>query len=289
MVMHVRIGWSRLVVVALALGTSASATAADVRPPSFALGARSCQVSGGAAAPSGHQPSVVSAVRAGRSVARPASQVTVNERANITFELRLTESGAVEVSGRTPGLQIRKTVQSSGDFVLELTHGTDIVTVSGGAQGLAVSRGTSRVELPRANVEEAQVHRARRLLADSKAVPAFRGIAAALIEADDRSPSSLALIMADATLGMLTGDVGASRRVAQFLARPGLAKVRRASMAIGCFDLMESRLVDAWNDLFACSISVYPNGFYLDLCSIRWALQVESYWFSFLSCTGFNW
>jgi hypothetical protein len=111
---------------------------------------------------------------------------------------------------------------------------------------------------------------------------------AALLESEDRSPASLAFITSDAVAGLLTGDVGAPRRIAQFMARPGMSKVRQAGMAVDCFTLMETRMNDSWTDYMGCVASVLGYSYFQDLCAYRWVIQSESYWFNFISCTGFN-
>ena len=99
----------------------------------------------------------------------------------------------------------------------------------------------------------------------------------------------MATMLASAVAGLLTGDVGAPRRIAQFMARRGLSKVRRAGMAIDCYTLMEIRFTDAWTDYVGCVASVLSGfTYWQDLCAYRWVLQSESYWFNFISCTGFN-
>ena len=229
--------------------------------------------------------------RAGQSgpAVQRAAQVTRSERADVTFEVRPSAGGGVEVSGRSGELQVKKTVQSSGDSVLELSTPHDSVTFTVTGQSTGVTRGGVTVELKRNAPASDEGDRIRRLLADSRAMLRFRAVNAALLEADDRSPASLAFITSDAVAGLLTGDVGAPRRIAQFMARRGLSKVRRAGMAIDCYTLMEIRFTDAWTDYVGCVASVLSGfTYWQDLCAYRWVLQSESYWFNFISCTGFN-
>ena len=260
---------------------------AEALGPARAFGARACAAEGGALV-SGQQ---VTALGAGvvRGRIRPAAQVTRNERADVTFELRPTESGGIEVSGRRGDLTITKTVQSTGEFVLEVATGRERVSIAVTGQGTTVVRGKDNVRIPRGGESGENEGKARRLLADSGGVLQLRGLAATLLEADDRSPSSLAMIMADATVGMLTGDVGAPRRIAQFLSHRANGNARPAAMALDCYSLMETRMVEAFSDYVGCYGSVYGNPIFMNLCGYRWIVQVESYWFGFISCTGFSW
>lgn len=219
---------------------------------------------------------------------RPAAQVTRNDRADVTFEIRPASAGGVEVRARRGDLHMKKTVQSTGDSLLELADGHETVTVAVSAQGTRVSRNGATAMLGRATPDEAAETRVRRLLAESSVVVRFRAATAALLEANDVTAPVVAMLIADATVGMLTGDVGAPRRTAEHLARRGRSRVRPAGMALDCYSVMEQRMVEAYYDFGSCWYSTAYNSFYQSLCSWRWTLQVESYWFSFISCTGFN-
>lgn len=222
------------------------------------------------------------------AAARPAAQVTRNDRADVTFEIRPASAGGVEVRARRGDLLITKTVQPTGDSVLELGDGHETVTVAVSAQGTRVTRNGATAMLGRTTPDNGAEARVRRLLAESSVVVRFRAAAAALLEANDASAPAVALLIADATVGMLTGDVGAPRRMAEHLARRGRSRVRPAGMALDCYTVMEQRMVEAYDDFGSCWYSTAYNSFYQSLCSWRWTLQVESYWFSFISCTGFN-
>jgi hypothetical protein len=288
--MHMNLGKETFRTVALllvALGATAGSALGETRSPA-AFGAASCQATPaeaiGRRAPT---PTRISTGPAPR--VRRASQVTRNEQADVTFDLRPSSSGGVEVSARSGTLVVKKTVQSTGDFVLEFSNDRDKVTIAFSGQGTTVSRANTSVEQRRSGSAPDTADRIRRLLADSPAVIQFRALGAGLLEAEDRSPASLAFIVADAMVGMLTGDVGAPRRVAKFLARGGEVRQRPVAMAIDCFTLMEQRMVEAWSDYMSCWMSVWPNDFFQQMCAARWFIQVESYWFGFISCSGFNW
>lgn len=268
------------------------ASAAEVRPAGASFGGASCAIAPGATS-RGVAVASMQAVggRAAASRVRPAAQVTRNEKADVTFELRQSADGGAEVSAGSGSLQVTKTVASTGDFRLQLKTDRDMVTIDVSGKGTRVHRGRAVVDLSRQRPVQARQAEARRLLAESDAVLQYRGLADALIAADDRSPSAMAIIIGDAVLGVLAGDVGATRRTAQFLARVGDRNRRPVGMAIDCFTLMETRMMEAWNDYGTCWISVSSNPFaslYEQMCAYRWVVQVESYWFSFVSCSGLN-
>jgi hypothetical protein len=222
----------------------------------------------------------------GRALVRPAAQVTRNDRADVTFETRQTEDGAVAVVGKSGDLQITKTVHQDGNLVLDLTTDKDHVAITASGQGTTVTRGKTTIVLSRSGTSETKSESVRRLLADSKAVLQFRRVSAALIDTEDRSAPGLAMVVGDAVVGQLTGDVGAARRAAQHLAHKGADMARPASLRPECFQQMEMDMMYALNDYAACLGSVWGNIFWEDLCAWRWILEAESYWFQFVSCSG---
>lgn len=228
----------------------------------------------------------------GGAQVRPAAQVTRNDKADATFELRPAADGGAEVTAVSGDLRVTKTVQATGEVVLKLASGQETVNIAITNNGTTVQRGRQRVDLPRSSRSNSRIGEARRLLADSPSVLRYRALADALINADDRTPSGIAMIITDAEVGLLTGDVGAPRRIAEHLGRRGRAGTRPAGMALDCFALMETRMTEAWTDYVSCYISVSGNileNRMQELCAVRWLVQIESYWFGFLSCTGFNW
>lgn len=221
----------------------------------------------------------------------PAAQVMRSEKADVTFEVRPSSDGGAELRATNGGLQVTKAVSPTGEFTLRLTSGTDVVSIGVTGRGTRVSRGRQTVELPRGADAPGRRPAVRRMLADSDAVVRYRRMADALMVANDRSPAALGIIITDGVLGVLGGDAGAPRRIAEFLAGDGAKRLRPAGMAIDCFTLMEQRMTEAWNDYMACWVSVsyllFPEWFQ-EACALRWVVQVESYWFNFISCSGFS-
>ncbi|MGE3520972.1 MAG: hypothetical protein AB7J63_18680 [Vicinamibacterales bacterium] len=229
------------------------------------------------------------AQRGGAVVEAVAAQVSRSDQADLTFEIRPLENG-VQVVGRRGRLEITKSVHPGGEFELELAVARgDKVTFAVNSESTRVSRGKTNVTLPHGTPDEAAEMKIRRLLADSPAVAQFRAAAAALVDTEDSSPPALAFVVSDAAVGALTGDVGAPGRVAKHLGRNARGRVRPAGMAADCYTVMETRMMFASNDYQQCWISTIYNSFYQGMCSWRWLLQVESYWFSFISCSGIKW
>lgn len=281
---------ARVAAIVLCLGLSVTAQASE-RSPGFMASGPGCSAGAG--------PRIIETSLRTQSPASPhgaratktAAQVTRNERANVTFEVRPSGDGGAELTATAAGVEISKSVQPTGEFVLTVKAGADAVTVAVSGRGTRLSRGRQSVDLPRGADAPGRRPAARRMLADSDAIVRYRAMADGLMASDDRSPAALGVIIADAMVGALSGDVGAPRRVADFLARGGRKNARPAGLAIDCFTLMEQRMVEAWSDYVSCWMSVSNimfSDYWQELCAVRWVIQVESYWFNFLSCSGFN-
>lgn len=277
----------RVVLVLLMCGVgAASSEAASGRGP---FGSVACEAGSGVPGPSALAVGPKATGMAVRRAAAGAAQVTRNDRADLTFELRPGTGGTVELRASRGALQVRKAVHATGEHVLELSRGRDSVSVSMSAAGLRVTRGRTTITLDPTRQDDEAGDRVRRVLAESPAVVQFRRAAEALLMAEDRTAPAVAFLLADATIGSLTGDVGAPRRMAQHLVARVRRDARPVGMALDCFTVMEQRMVEAWTDYQACWISTSPNSYYQSLCGYRWIIQVESYWFSMISCSGFNW
>jgi hypothetical protein len=96
------------------------------------------------------------------------------------------------------------------------------------------------------------------------------------------------MLIADAAVGQLTGDVGAVRRAARFLAHAGDSNRRPAALLPECFQTMDSDMIFALDDYASCLGSVWGNVLWEDLCAWRWVVEVESVWFQFIGCSGFG-
>jgi hypothetical protein len=215
----------------------------------------------------------------------PAAQVTRNDGGNVTFEIRQRDDRSVDVNGRSGDLQISKSVTSDGALFLDLRTGSDHVSIGVSGQGTTVTRNGATIEWPRGS-SDARPQEARRLLAGSEALLQFRRIGASLIDAEDRSVPGVAMLIADAAVGQLTGDVGAVGRAARFLGHARDGNRRPAALLPECFQTMDSDMVFALNDYAACLGSVWGNVFWEDLCAWRWVVEVESVWFQFIGCSG---
>jgi hypothetical protein len=217
-----------------------------------------------------------------------AAQVRYHSRANVTMSAAPTVDGGVLVDGSGDDLTFRKTVRPNGTFTLEIASGSDHVEITTTEYGLSVTRNRRLLRLTLASNGDEELSAAARLLADSRAIRRLRTAAGSMLESEDTSPSAAALLLSDAMVGMLAGDPGAPSRVARHFTKAARSRLRRVSQD-DCYYTWERRVMRAMGELEACIDESGPlNTVAHVTCSARWYLMVESYWVSFLTCSGWK-
>jgi hypothetical protein len=219
---------------------------------------------------------------------RSAAQVRHLPEADLTVSAAPTLEGGAVVDATGDDLAFRKTIRPDGTFTLDIASARDRVVIDVTGQGVTVSRNRKRVTLKLGDDNEESVDAVARLLADSRAIRRLRLAGAAALDADDASASAVTLLLSDAVVGMLTGDSGAPSRVARHLSQSLRARLRNVATT-DCYYDWEGRVMAAMYELEDCVEQSGPWKLSVRLlCSARWALMVESYWVTFLSCSGFN-
>lgn len=228
---------------------------------------------------------------AGPALRLVSSQPRRNDKAGLTMGSRATSDG-VQIEARGPELSFKKKVRPNGSFSLTLATPRDAVQIEFSGQTVSVTRGAATASLGPSDSLEADLGRIQRLVADSPALRQSRQAAAAIEESEDDSPEASAVLMSDALVGMLTGDLAAPGRVARHLSRHVRAKVRQASLAPSCYQDYESQVYTAWVDYEDCLDSIATYNPIRWGCSLRYIVWAEATWFQFLSCvglSGMNW
>jgi hypothetical protein len=195
----------------------------------------------------------------------------------------LAPDGSAYLHAVAGDLDVMKQVSRTGANTLRLRRGDDSVEFRVDHAGVTVSRGGQSVQLLAETAGETELAAVRVLLAGSRSVRALRLLGTTLGTGAMRSPGGLALVLADAVVGLLDGDVTAVQRLAERLGgrRPA---VRLAAAGGGCYETWEGEAVGAWDDYWDCMITHVDSGLWRDLCSFRWVMWAESAWFSFLKC-----
>lgn len=219
-------------------------------------------------------------------VARPIAQLRHVPEADLTFSGRITEDGGFTTEARGGELVFEKKSLPGGGFHLDLSAPNDSVVIEFTAAGISVTRNRRQATVSLSTGADEDLDAIRQLLSGSAAVRLTRRAAETLQLADDASIAGSSLQVADALVGLLTGDEGAPGRMSRHLARRGRALARHVNL--DCYAVWESRVLAASYEYDYCYFSFAPWNTMRNLCAYRWILQVESYWFSMISCVGFN-
>jgi hypothetical protein len=223
----------------------------------------------------------------GPAAPRPATQVRYNDEAGLAFTTTATATGDIAIEARNAELTFHKIVSAGGRFTLELGSARDKVGLRFDEHAVTVSRGKKTVALTFSRATEDDYDSVRRLLADSRAVLLLRTAAAAFERDESDSAESAAVVMADAVVGALSGDVGAVGRTSRRLSRHARGGLRNIAAGTSCYESYEQGVTRADYEYWQCNWDVYPNPFLMRLCQVRFIVWAESLWFSFLTCFGF--
>jgi hypothetical protein len=269
--MHVRQKSAFLVIVvsSLAAGLGTNATTA---PPPVPL----ARCSPPAAQPG---PGAQTAVKA---AVTPIGQVRHFDKANLTVSAGVASDGSVEIEATSPTLGFRKRVQPNGRYTVDLQTGRDKVTLGVTETSISVTRGKRTVTLG-ADAPQSHFDELRKLLADSRAIDHLRSAGAELEASDEDSAASTPIVLVDALVGSLTGDVGAARRAGKTLSRRARSQLRSVGRPNTCYYQWEQTILWAYMELEEC---FYSGAFFPMWCNLRWTMQAESAWFHFLACSG---
>jgi hypothetical protein len=261
---------------ALAAGAerAAEATAGGLRPP---VPLAACAAAGVPVAAMPTMPMV----RASLAV-RPAGQVRHYPKPNITFSASTTVEGEVRIEASGGDFGFRKRVQSTGAYTLDLEAGGDTLRFRVTGSDITITRG-KQVVIITPDSPESVATAVRRMLSDSTAVKKLRETGAMFEAEDDDSPAAAAVLLSDAVVGALTGDVGAPHRIARLLAKRARALSRSAGQRPpSCYSQWEQTMMWVWMDFEECTVLQNLGPW----CTLRWTMQTESAWFSLLSCSG---
>jgi hypothetical protein len=223
--------------------------------------------------------------------AGPAPQVergAFSQHPGSALTVRLASDGTGVLEARVGELEIRKAVQPNGHHVLALQMRNDQVTITANGAVVEVRRGDEAATLDLFGTTEDAFLQTRKVLAGSRAIRAFRTLVMNLDPASEETPATAALMVSDALVGFLDGDVGAVERLGRRFVEKRAARIRPASLfkGPGCFEIYEAEVLRAWKDYQDCRDSFAWWNPLKEGCTLRWLLWAESAWFSFLGCSA---
>jgi hypothetical protein len=220
---------------------------------------------------------------------RTIPQVVFGQGPGSALSVRLAADGTAVLEATAGELRVRKVVHPNGHFVLTLQARNDQVTIRADGTVFDVRRGDESATIDPFVTTEERFLDVKKLLAGSRAVRAFRGIAASLAGASELTPGGTALVASDALVGYLDGDVGAVERLGRRFLDRRAAQLRSVNLlrGPGCYEIYEAEVIRAWSDYLECRDSFAWWNPLKEGCTLRWMLWAESSWFSFLSCSAF--
>jgi hypothetical protein len=241
-----------------------------------------CVVAGGAAA-------VGAAERASAADARSADRP-----ASIPFEVVRHPDGGIEILVHGPGVEFRKTSYQGGRFVMQIATEDDRLGIAAGDEAITVSRNRQSVSMSAAGARREALDKIRRLLEGGTAAGALHEFAGSLDERAQESPAVYAILVADAFVSVLTGDIEATKclvqRAREARARSsrggGGARVRPAQW-VDCWVGYSGSLMTAFGDMISCiGETAWLGDVGLLGCEGVYFLRAEGYWFEYLSCSA---
>lgn len=232
------------------------------------------------------------ASRAGHVLAPPPAEWTweqVRERhdavSGIDLAVGLDAAGLKRSEARIGRVRLVKTVDPNRLVHLAIDGGDEpaSVVMMRGRVDVAVG---SRAFSITASTSDTDLLAMRQALASSPAVQTVRATVARLSSDVAASVEGADLLVSNALLASLDGDLGAlarvGRRLGEWLAAPA---VEARLVLETCYDAWKQEAVAAMNWVEQCYNDFeWWNVVMRDLCFVEWTLRVEAAWFEFLRC-----
>ncbi len=222
-----------------------------------------------------------------------SQRVQTDARTNAVFFFSSTDDGARRMTVRAGELDVDKVVYPDGRFRLTLRTGDDVVSIGGLPGNVEVQRDKGRgrsLEVGRASEDDWL--RLKVMLAGSKAVRMFRGLANALDDGTLKTPAGTAVLLSDGLLALLDGDPGVVRRLGERWRPAGQAKIRPATLRqvpafLGCWVNYETAIYQAYLEYGQCQVNDWLWQLLFNACDWEYVLKAESIWFQFVGCSMF--
>jgi len=216
---------------------------------------------------------------------KPVKQVSARAELGLTVSVSSTSDGALLLSATAGDLSFRKVVYADGRYQAQIEQGRDRIAFAGSEGRMVVTYGSKSLTLS-ADQDDQQPARVRALIVSSPALRQFRRLAAQLEATGDVTPEILGLRVTGAVVSEIDGDEGAVRRLSRELRAKFTANVRRVRLRASCYDAYQDLVVRAAAQMEQCMGQFSVWNPMRQVCAGVWTLQVESAWFSFLSCSA---
>jgi hypothetical protein len=216
---------------------------------------------------------------------KPIKQVSGRAELGLTVGVSTASDGAMLLSATAGDLSFRKVVYADGRFQAQIEQGRDRIAFAGSEGRMVVTYGSRSLTLS-ADQDDQQPARVRALIVSSPALRQFRRLAAQLEATGDVTPEILGLRVTGAVVSEVDGDEGAVRRLSRELRAKFSANVKMVRLPSSCYDTYQALVVQSAAQLEQCMGQFGVWNPMRQVCAGVWTLQVESAWFSFLSCSA---
>lgn len=220
-----------------------------------------------------------------KRTATSARQVSGRAELGLAVSVSSTADGAMLLSATAGDLAFRKVVYADGRYQAQIEQGRDRIAFAGSQGRLVVTYGSRSLALTD-DQDSQQPARVRALIVSSPALRQFRRLTAELEATGDVSPEILGLRVTGAVVNEIDGDEGAVRRLSRELRAKFAGNVKRVRLRASCYDSYQALVVQAANQMEQCMGQFSVWNPMRQVCAGVWTLQVESAWFSFLSCSA---
>jgi hypothetical protein len=215
----------------------------------------------------------------------PIKHVSGRAELGLSIGVSGTTDGGLLLSASAGDLSFRKVVYADGRYQAQIEQGRDRIAFAGSEGQLVVTYGSRSLTLS-ADQDDQQPARVRALIVSSPALRQFRRLVAQLEATGDVTAEVLGLRVTGAIVSEVDGDEGAVRRLSRELRSKFTANIKRVRLRASCYDAYQALVVQAAAQMEQCvgQFSVWNP--MRQVCAGVWTLQVESAWFSFLSCSA---
>lgn len=203
-----------------------------------------------------------------------------------TVALRPAPEGGYLFEGAAGELRVTKRMKRAEEMTVAITDGVETITLDANATATTVTAHGRSAVFTATDANEESFKAMQALIQSSVAARKFHASLSRELESGQRRlhPD---LAITHALLRTLEGDSLAAIELSRQLLGRTPDPIRAVGFSPSCFNTWETEVVRAWDDYVACHHELTGiRGALRGMCGWRYALWVESAWFSFLSCSA---
>lgn len=207
---------------------------------------------------------------------------------DVMFHAEGSPDGGAGLWADAPGIRVEKTV-TGNNLQIVLSSDTDQVILKAAQAGtVSVSRGGQTKTITPSTFSKKALLEMRTFLTGSEAVSAFRLLVTNL-EAEEQDSAGESLIATGALVGLLDGDLQATSRLVQRMARHRAVRLRHVAAqktSAECWDAYAREADRIYQNAIDCAERTRWNPFTNAACGFEFGLRAEFNFLWLLSCSG---